>query len=135
MNEKTADTVSKGYGYFRLGLTDLANECFETAIEEITKNLSSSADNATDHYFRATLKYEIGDYDGVVSDLDIAIRVDPYNPTYYDLRGLSNFRLCNYSEATRDFRMAAHSHSEPQLRHQAALHLQLTENWVRENVR
>ena len=37
MNEKTANTISKGYGYFRLGLTDLAHECFEIAIEEISK--------------------------------------------------------------------------------------------------
>lgn len=134
MNEQVANAVSKGYGYFRLGLTDLAHEYFKTAIEEMTKNLSSSADNATDHYFRATLKYETGDYDSVISDLDIAIQVDIHNPTYYDLRGVAHFRLGNWTKSTRDFRMAAHSHFDPQLRQQAALHLQLAEAWIQENV-
>ena len=132
MNIETAGYIQLAYAYSRLGLKDTAHKFFEHAIEETTSSILSSPNNAPYYYQRATLKYEIHNYEGVVSDLGQAIRIAPQHIVYYDLRGLAKFRLNKYLDAAHDFREATRFPSS--VYQQALLHLQLTEEWIQTSV-
>ena len=64
--------------------------------------------DTTDHvtfYQRALVKEKYGDWQGVLADLNEAIRIKPL-PEYYNFRALVNAHLNDFSSAHRDFDQA-----------------------------
>ncbi len=62
--------------------------------------------SAETYFYRGYMNYELGDYQGAISDYDAAIRLKPDYATAYVNRGLAKARLYQYFAAISDFDVA-----------------------------
>ncbi len=78
---------------------------FKLHAETRSKSLNIASSDTVSHttyYKRALAKEKYGDWQGVLADLNDAIRIKPL-PEYYNFRALVYAHLLDYSAAHRDF--------------------------------
>ncbi|MDX2106156.1 MAG: tetratricopeptide repeat protein [Candidatus Melainabacteria bacterium] len=80
---------------------------FEEALKEYEISAKLESKNITDALVNgAGIKGSLGDYEGALKDLDLAIKVNPDNYFAYGIRAYENNSHEKYEEALRDYSMA-----------------------------
>ena len=93
--------IYKGFALRNMGLLDSAVENFSTYIE-----LNPSDTSAYSYILRGKVRNAAGDYQGAISDYDLAIALKPIEEKYYYYRYLSNYKKGKYNQALKEINKA-----------------------------
>jgi len=92
--ERSIVWMYKGFAHRNQGKTDLALACFSNYISENPKDTS-----AYSYILRGKMKYELGDFQGAVSDYDMALKLEPLEEKYQYYRFIALFEAQQYRKA------------------------------------
>ena len=107
--------VNLGQAYRDLALVDEAEA-------EFSKAVSLKADFVPSRHRRALLRHAVGDHRGAISDLEIAVRLDPTFSEGRDLLAISHQTLGAFGSALREYdTLLAREPSHHAAHHRAAL--------------
>ena len=78
-------------------------EEYEKAILEFTKVIQEDSKNVLAYFRRSSSKHSIGNIKGAITDLDVAIKIDPHYLDAYHNRAYYKYVSEDYKGALRDF--------------------------------